>query len=72
MITQTQINQIIIGVILILVGVPVYLRYSPEHELTRVRREIIHQEGLFARRLRYPEVFLARFLRRIRQLINRI
>lgn len=72
MITQTQINQIIIGVILILVGVPVYLRYSPEHELTRVRREIIHQEGLFARRLRYPEVFLARFLRRIRQLINKI
>jgi amino acid transporter len=72
MITQTQINQIIVGIILILVGVPIYLKYSPEHELTRVRQEIIYQEGLFARRLRYNEVFLARFLRRVRQLIRKI
>ena len=72
MISQTHINQIIIGVVLILAGIPIYIKYSPEHELERVRREIIYGEGIFARRLRYPEVFLARFLRRVRQLVKRI
>lgn len=72
MITQTDITQIILGIILILVGVPVYINYSPDRELARVRKEIIYQEGLFARRLRYPEVFLARALRRIWQFIGKI
>ena len=72
MITQTNINQIIIGVILILAGIPVYIRYSPEKELDRVRREIVHEEGLFSRRIRYPEKFLARFLRLVRQLVSKI
>lgn len=72
MITQTNINQVIIGVILILAGIPVYIRYSPEKELTRVRTEIIYEEGLFSRRIRYPEKFLARFLRGIRELVRRL
>lgn len=72
MITQTQITQIIMGGILILLGIPVYIKYSPQKELSRVRQEIVYGEGIFARRLRYPEVFLARFLRRVRQLVRRI
>lgn len=72
MITQTNINQIIIGVILILAGIPVYIRYSPEKELTRVRREIVHEEGLFSKRIRYPEKFVAKFLRGVRELVKRI
>lgn len=72
MITQTEVSQLVIGVILILVGIPVYMRYSPEKELSRVRREIVHEEGIFARYLRYPEVFIARFLRRVRQLVRKV
>ncbi|MCE5213842.1 MAG: APC family permease [Methanobacterium sp.] len=72
MITQTQINQIITGVLLILLGIPVYIKYSPQEELKRVRMEIIRGEGIFRRSIRYPEVFLARALRRVWQLLVKI
>jgi amino acid transporter len=72
MITQTNINQIIIGGILILIGIPVYIKYSPEKELIRVRNEIENERGIFSRQLRNREKFLAHFLRRLRQLIMRL
>ena len=71
-ISQTAISQIIIGTILILLGIPIYIKYAPGEEIKRVRREIVMGTGFFTRRLRYPEVFLARFLRRIWQLARKI
>lgn len=70
MITQTNVNQIIIGGVLILLGIPVYIMYSPARELTRVRREIEHETGIFSRTIRNPEKFIGYFLRRVRDLLR--
>ncbi len=72
MMTQCTLNQIMVGTILILLGIPIYIKYSPGKEIERVRKEIILGEGFFARRLRPQERFLANFLRRLRQLLRRI
>lgn len=72
MMTQCAPIQIIIGGALIFLGIPVYIRYSPGKEIAAVRREIIRREGIFARRLRSEQRFLARFLILVRKLVKRV
>ena len=72
MMTQCNINQIIAGLLLIVVGVPIYIRYSPGEEIKTVRRDIELERGIFARWLKARDRFLAHFLRRLAQLVRKI
>ena len=79
LITQTALNQIIIGTILILLGVPIYLKYAPKTQIKSVRKDIELCRGyckecvrFCCRRLPSQEPFLAHVLWHLRNLIKRI
>ncbi len=70
--TQCSPIQILTGVILMLLGIPVYIKYSPGEEIKSVRREIKEGKGFFARELRLRERFLAHTLGHLASLVRRI
>jgi len=79
LITQTALNQIIIGTILILLGVPIYLKYAPKTQIKSVKKDIELCRGyckecvrFCCRRLPSQEPFLAHVLWHLRNLIKRI
>jgi basic amino acid/polyamine antiporter, APA family len=72
MMIQCDPGQIIVGTILILLGIPLYIKYSPGEEIKAIRKEIILREGFFARKLRSEQRFLARFLIILKKLSKRI
>jgi amino acid transporter len=79
MITQTAPNQIIIGTILILLGIPIYLKYAPKTQIKTVRRDIEFCTGYCktcvracCRRLPSQEPFLAHVIWHLRKFIKRI
>ncbi len=79
MITQTAPNQIIIGTILILLGIPIYLKYAPKTQIKTVRRDIELCTGYCktcvracCRRLPSQEPFLAHVIWHLRNFVKRI
>jgi APA family basic amino acid/polyamine antiporter len=59
LITQCSLTQIAIGVLLLLVGIPIYIKYSPKKELTEVKESLISEQNIFRRIYRQEHVFLA-------------
>jgi amino acid transporter len=79
MITQTAINQIMIGTILILLGIPIYLKYAPKTQIKTVKRDIELCRGYCktcvracCRRLPSQEPFLAHVIWHFRNFVKRI
>jgi amino acid transporter len=79
MITQTAINQIMIGTILILLGIPIYLKYAPKTQIKTVKRDIGLCRGYCktcvracCRRLPSQEPFLAHVIWHLRNFVKRI
>jgi len=70
--TQCNINQIIIGTILIAAGIPIYWKYSPKEEIKDVIKDITSSEVFVRKWVRSREVFLGYLLRRIYHIIRRI
>lgn len=62
MITQCDPHQIVAGALLIILGIPVYVKYSPGEEIKTVRNDVIAGTGFFARKLMSEQRFLARFI----------
>jgi APA family basic amino acid/polyamine antiporter len=59
LITQCSLSQIAIGVILLLVGIPIYIKYSPKKELAEAKQALISEQNIFRRIYRQEHVFLA-------------
>jgi amino acid transporter len=72
MMTQCALNQIIVGTILILLGVPIYVKYAPRTEIKTVQRDIKLGRDFFSKQVQLDRIFLANFLRQLRELIKRI
>ncbi|MGO9386694.1 MAG: amino acid permease [Methanobacterium sp.] len=79
MITQTALNQIMIGTILILLGIPIYLKYAPKTQIKTVKRDIELCRGYCktcvracCRRLPSQEPFLAHVIWHLRNFVKRI
>lgn len=72
MMTQCKFNEIVTGVLIIVLGIPIYVKYSPGEEIKSVKREIELGRGIFARWIRAPDRFLVHFLRRLAVLIRKI
>lgn len=70
--TQCSPTQILTGVILMLLGVPVFIKYSPGEEIKSVRREIKEGKGFFSRELKLRERFLAHTISHLASLVRRI
>jgi amino acid transporter len=58
LITQCSINQIIFGIVLLLAGVPIYIKFSPKRELATLKEQFLSSE----RRLRRVAQLEIRFL----------
>lgn len=71
MMTQCAPNQIIIGSILILFGIPVYIIFAPRTEMKTVRRELRLGEDYISQNIQRDEIFLAKFIDQIRILIKK-
>ena len=77
--SQCSINQIITGITLIALGIPIYVKYAPRTEIETVRKDIELCTGYCkkcarycCRRLPSQEPFLAHVLRHLRKFIKRV
>ena len=67
LISQCTIVQIATGLILLVVGVPIYIKYSPKREMTELKETLLSRDSMLRRAYRQEGRFLARALR----LLNR-
>jgi basic amino acid/polyamine antiporter, APA family len=72
LITQCSLSQIAIGIMLLGVGIPIYIKYSPKTELTDAKQRIISEQSIFRRMYRQEHVFLAHFLHHLRKIYRKI
>lgn len=70
--SQCDINQIITGIALIAVGIPIYWKYSPKEEIKDVVKDITSREVFIRKWIRSREVFLGYLLRRLAHIVRRI
>jgi len=70
LITQCSLTQIAIGVLLLLVGIPIYVKYSPKKELTEAKQALMSEPNIFRRMYRQEHVFLAHLLHHIRKIFR--
>jgi len=69
--TQVDLHQILISCILLLIGVPVYVFFSPKHELYEVKEALLSREGYLTRAYEQGERFLAYPIRHLKWRIYR-
>jgi len=72
LITQCTPIQLALGLTLLLVGVPMYIKYSPKKELTEAKKLFLSEQNIFRRIYRQEHVFLANALHHIRSWIRRL
>jgi len=71
LITQCTVSQIAIGLILLGIGVPMYLAFTPKKELTILKEELLTPGALQEEQRRLRERFLAHALSHLRSLIGK-
>jgi amino acid transporter len=69
--SQCAINQILIGGVLIILGIPVYAIFAPRTEIKTARRELREGEDYVSQTIERDEIFLAKFIKQVRELIIR-
>lgn len=72
MMTQCNFNQIIVGLLFLVLGIPVFIKYAPGEEIAYVRKDIELGRGIFSRWLRARDRFLAHFLRHLGDLVRKL
>ncbi len=72
LITQCTLTQIAIGVLLLLVGIPIYIKFSPKKELTEAEQAFLSEQNIFRRIYRQEHIFLAHVLYHLREYYRRL
>jgi len=72
LIAQCTLTQILIGSLLLLVGIPIYIKYSPKKELFETKQTFLSSQNIFRRVYREEHVFLAHVLHHLRRLYRKI
>jgi APA family basic amino acid/polyamine antiporter len=67
LILQCTIVQLAIGVLLLLAGVPIYIKYSPKKEIAELKNVLLSRENILKRIYTQERVFLAHLLLHIKQ-----
>jgi len=67
LISQCTITQIATGIILLFVGIPVYLKYSPKKEMTELKKALLSRDSILKRTYRQEQRFLAHLLRHVKR-----
>ena len=71
LISQCTLTQIAVGALLLLVGLPIYIRYSPKHEMTKLKQTFISSEATLRRVYDQEPVFLSHLILHIRRAYRR-
>jgi hypothetical protein len=72
LITQCTITQIALGLVLLLAGLPIYVRYSPKKEIAELKERLLSRESTLRLVYGQEERFLAHAFRHIKRLYRRI
>ncbi len=72
LITQCALTQIALGLVLLLVGVPIYVKYSPKKEMTELKEALLSREAILKRAHEQEQRFLAHLLQHIKNFFRRI
>jgi APA family basic amino acid/polyamine antiporter len=72
LITQCSPTQIALGLILLCVGVPIYIKYSPKKEIVELKEALLSHESIIRRAYSQEERFVAHALMHIKRLYRRI
>jgi amino acid transporter len=72
LISQCTIDQITTGLVLLFIGIPIYIRYSPKKEMTDLKKALLSRESILERAYKQEEKFLAHLLRHIKRLYRKI
>lgn len=67
LITQCTLTQIAIGIVLLLIGIPIYIKYSPKKELTEAKQDLLSRENILRRIYNQENIFLAHVLQHLKQ-----
>ncbi|MBI4895289.1 MAG: amino acid permease [Candidatus Aenigmarchaeota archaeon] len=67
LVSQSTLVSILAGIILIAIGIPIYMFFTPKSEIKLAKKEFFKRENVLKRRLEREEVFLARFVKHIKQ-----
>jgi amino acid transporter len=71
LITQCSLMQIALGLVLLLVGVPIYIKYSPKKEIAELKESLLSSDSILRRAYSQEERFLAHALRHIKRAYRR-
>lgn len=71
LITQCTLTQLATGAILLLVGIPIYIKYSPKEEIAELKKAVISPERTIKRMYKQEHVFLDHILHHIAQWLKR-
>jgi APA family basic amino acid/polyamine antiporter len=71
LVTQCSITQIATGTALLLVGIPIYVKYSPKKEMTKLKQALLSRDAILKRVYWQEQRFLAHLLRHFKRLYRR-
>lgn len=72
LISQCTTNQIAVGTLLLLAGIPIYVKYAPKKEMAELRKTFLSKDSTLKRTYRQEQRFLAHLLRHIKRGYRRI
>lgn len=67
LITQCTLSQIAIGIVLLLIGIPIYIKYSPKKELAEAKQALLSRQNILRRIYHQENIFLAHVLHHLKQ-----
>jgi APA family basic amino acid/polyamine antiporter len=71
LISQCTLDQITVGLVLLAVGVPIYVKFSPKKEITDLKKELYSRASILERAYRQEQRFLAHALRHIKRIYRK-
>jgi amino acid transporter len=71
LITQCSLTQIGLGVLLLLMAIPVYIRYTPKKEVAELKQALLERQNIVKRLDEQEHLFLAHALRHLKNLYRK-
>jgi amino acid transporter len=72
LITQCTLTQIALGLILLCIGLPIYVKYSPKKEMAELKEALLSRESVIRRAYDQENRFLSHALRHVKRLYRRL
>ena len=71
LISQCTLSQLAIGALLFLIGVPIYIKYSPKKEIAELKNALLSRETAVKRLREQEHVFLAHVLHHLKKIYRK-